>query len=69
MVLDYDHLEAIRKNFALNDLIELRSLPFRACRQEHGQEKRQSSAPTQDTFSFGHVRFWKSPLEILRAID
>lgn len=34
MVLDYDHLEPIRKNFALNDLIELRSLTFRACRQE-----------------------------------
>ena len=69
MVLDYDHLEAVRKNFALNDLVELRSLPFRMCRKEHREEKRQSSAPTQDTFSFGHVRFWKSPREILRAID
>ena len=68
MILDYDHLEAIRKNLALNNLIELRPLTFRAYREARGQEK-QSSAPTQDTFSFGHVRFWKSPLKILRAID
>ena len=69
MVLDNDYLEAVPENFALNDLLQLRSLSPGSHRQERGQEKRESSAVTQDTFSFGHVRFWESPLELLRAFD
>jgi len=67
VILDNDYLEAVSENFALNDLLQLRSLRPGLHRQKHGQKKRESGAVTQDTFSFGHVRFWESPLELLRA--
>jgi hypothetical protein len=57
MVLNYDNLEAISENLALNDLLELRSLAPRLHRNKRIYEKHESSAATQDTFSFGHVRF------------
>ena len=43
--------------------------PRRLHGSERDTQKRKSSAVPQDTISFGHVRFWKSPLGLLRAID
>ena len=57
MVLDDDYLEAVSEHFALNDLLQF--CPLAPClhRSERAYEKSKSSAATQDTFSFGHVRF------------
>ena len=57
VVLDHDYLEAVRENLALNDLLELCSLPPYPHWEDRGNEEHKSSAATQDTFSFGHVRF------------
>ena len=57
MVLDDDYLEAVSEHFALNDLLQLRPLAPCLYRSERAYEKSKSSAATQDTFSFGHVRF------------
>ena len=52
MILDDYYLETIREDFALNDLVELRSLAPRLHRSEHERDERNSGAVTQDTFSF-----------------
>ena len=51
MVLDDYYLEAVSQNFALDDLVELRSLAPRLYRSEQ-RDERESGAVTQDTFSF-----------------
>ena len=52
MVLDDYYLEAVREDFALNDLVELRSLAPRLHRSEHERDDHKSGAVAQDTFSF-----------------
>jgi hypothetical protein len=52
VILDDYYLEAVRQDFALNDLVELRSLASRLHWSEHQRNEHKSGAVTQDTFSF-----------------